>query len=53
VTYNFPSRRKSLDQLAEELPNTMKNHTEDEKPQGEEGAQFGSSRQGFKKKTQQ
>ena len=28
----------------------MKNHTEDEKPQGVEGARFCSSKQGFKKK---
>ncbi len=29
----------------------MKNCTEDEKPQGTEGAQFGSGKQGFKKNT--
>ena len=28
----------------------MKNHTEDEKPQGAEGAQFGSGKQWFEKK---
>jgi len=28
----------------------MNNHTEDEKPKGAEGAWFGSSKQGFKKK---
>jgi len=28
----------------------MKTHTEDEKPQGAEGARFGNGKQGFKKK---
>jgi len=28
----------------------MKNHTEDENPQGMEGVRFGSGRRGFKKK---
>ena len=29
----------------------MKKHTEDEKPQGVEGARFGSGKHGFKKNT--